>query len=80
MVGFRATLSTKPTVTTRAGFLSKCPAQLQTTSNNFHKTETTVDICIGVVKASQLHEKSFSQHSDDLLAVEALSIAKPLFS
>lgn len=74
------TLSTKPTVTTRTDFLSKCPAQLQTTSYNFPKTETTVDVCIGVVKASQLHEKSPSQHSDDLVAVEALSIAKSLFS
>lgn len=50
------TLSTKPTVTTRTDFLSKCPGQLQTTSYNFTKTVTTGDLCIGVVKASQLHE------------------------
>ena len=74
-----ATLSIKPTVTTRTDFLSKCPAQLQTTSYNFPKTETTSDICIGVVKASKLHEKSPSQHADDMVTVEALSIAKPTF-
>ena len=42
-------------------------------------TETTVGVCIGVVKASHLHEKSPLQHADDLLAVEAMSIAKPVF-
>ncbi len=67
------TPSIKPTVTTRMDFLSKCPAQLQTTSYNFLKTETTSDVCIGVVKASKLHEKSPSQHADDMATVEALS-------
>ena len=71
------TLSIKPTVTTRTDFLSKFPAQLQTTSYNFPKTETTR--CIGVVKASQLHEKSPSQHTDDIVAVEGFSVSKPAF-
>ena len=72
------TLSIKPTITTRTDFLSKCPAQLQTTSYNFPKTETTCDVCVGVVKATQLHEKS-PQHANDIVAVEECSISKPVF-
>ena len=71
-------LSIKPTQTTRTDLLSKCPAQIQTTSYTFPKTETS-DICIGVVKASQLHEKSPSQHADDIIAVEGFSVSKPAF-
>lgn len=73
------TLSARPTVTTRTDFLSRYPAQLQTTSYNFSKTRTTNDLCMGVVKASQLHEKNPSQYADDIAMVQALDFAKSAF-
>lgn len=73
------TLSTRPTVTTRTDFLSRYPAQLQTMSYNFSKTRTTNDLCMGVVKASQLHEKNPSQYADDIAMVQALDFAKSAF-
>ena len=76
-------LSIKPTailITTRTDFTGKHTAQLQVTSYNFSKTTTSDEICIGVVKATGLHEKSPSQHSADLQSVELLEAVKKAFS
>ena len=52
-----AALTKEKTVTTRTDFIGKRQPHLQTTSYNFSKTETTSEVCIGVVKASTVHEK-----------------------
>lgn len=72
-------LSLKPTNTTRTDFVNKHPTQLQTTSYNFTKTETSDELCAGVVKASKLHEKSPSQHADDIVALEGVEKLKSAF-
>ena len=73
------TLSVKPTATTRTDFMNKHSAQLQITSYNFSKTTTSEEVCIGVVKASELHEKIPSQHGADLTVLEGLGVAKQAF-
>ncbi len=73
-------LSIKPTATTRTDFTNKYAAQLQVTSYNFSKTATSDEICIGVVKATGLHEKNPSQHAADLQRVEELGVVKQLIS
>ena len=61
-----AALTKDNTVTTRTDFISKHQPHLQTTSYNFSKTKTTGEVCIGIVKASGVHQKSPAQHSIDL--------------
>ena len=61
-----ATLTKEKTVTTRTDFIGKRRPHLQTTSYNFSKAETTSEVCIGVLKASTVHEKNAAQHSADL--------------
>jgi hypothetical protein len=72
-------LSIKPTATTPTDFTSKYAAQLQVTSYNFSKTTTSDKICIGVVKATGLHENNPSQHAADLQSVEQLDVVKKAF-
>ena len=72
-------LSVKPTLTTRTDFLNKYQAQLQVTSYNFSKTASTDEQCVGVVKASVLHEKSPAQHSADLSVVEQMDVMASTF-
>ena len=72
-------LSVKPTATTHTDFTNKYAAQLQVTSYNFSKTATSDEICVGVVKATGLHEKSPSQHAADLQLVEQLDVVKKAF-
>ena len=68
-----------PTVTTRTDFLNKHYTQLQTTSYNFTKTKTTSEVCIGVVKASGVHQKNPSQHAADLDMLQAMDHPKTVF-
>ena len=72
-------LSVKPTATTHTDFTNKYAAQLQVTSYNFSKTATSDEICVGVVKATSLHEKNPSQHAADLQRVEQLDVVKKAF-
>ena len=73
------TLSAKPSATTQTDFLNKYSAQLQVTSYNFSETSTSDEVCIGIVKASGLHEKSPSQRAADLQKVEKLDVSKHIF-
>ena len=80
--GFRldTTYTHKSTaVTTRTDFVNKYKAQLQISSYNFFKTQTTSEVCVGIVKASGVEVKSPSQHAADLKVVEKLEPAEPLF-
>lgn len=45
-------------LTTRTDYVNKHPSVLQTTPYNFSKTSTTGEVCVGVVKASPLHQKN----------------------
>ena len=53
-------------LTTRTDYVNKHPSVLQTTSYNFSRTNTTGEVCVGVVKASPLHQKNPAQHIADL--------------
>ena len=46
--------------------MNKYPSTLQTTSYNFSETNTTPELCAGVVKASKIYPKNPSQHIADL--------------
>ena len=74
-----AELSMKPTVTTRTDFVNEYKAQLQISSYNFSKTQTTSEVCVGIVKAYGVEVKSPSQHAADLKVVEKIEAAEPLF-
>jgi hypothetical protein len=73
-------LGTKKTVTTRTDFVGKRTTVLQVTSYNFPQRQNYPEMCIGVVKASMVHEKSPSQHMADLLMLEADEEVKPYFA
>ena len=59
-------ITNKEILTTRTDYVNKHPSVLQTTSYNFTETKTTVEKCVGVVKAPKIHEKNPSQHAADL--------------
>ena len=69
-------LSVKPTATTHTDLTNKYAAQFQVTSYNFSKTATSDENCVGVVKATGLHEKSPSEHAAELQLVEQLDVVK----
>lgn len=58
-------------LTTRTDYVNKYPSVLQTTSYNFTATSKTGEVCVGVVKAPKIHEKSPAQHAGDLEMLES---------
>ena len=72
-------LGTNQTVTTRTDFVNKHQTLFQTTNYNFSKTRTTTDVCLGVVKASLVHQKSPSQQASDLGMLERMEDFRHLF-
>ena len=68
-----------PTVTTHTDFFNKHQTQLQTTSYNFTQTKTTTEVCVGVVKASGVHQKNPAQHHADLEMLQAMDHLKAVF-
>ena len=66
-------------LTTRTEYVNKYPSTLQTTSYNFTGTDTTPEVCVGVVKASPLHQKNPAQHISDLIMLSNVKELKPLF-
>ncbi|CAB3982277.1 Hypothetical predicted protein [Paramuricea clavata] len=69
----------KETLATRTDYVNKYPSTLQTTSYNFPGTETTGEICMGVVKAPVLFSKNSAQHLADLEAISKNECSKPAF-
>ena len=63
-------LSVEKTLTTHTDFLNKNATNIQITSYNFPETESNLEVCVGVVKGSLVHEKSPSQHMADLTMLE----------
>ena len=66
-------------LTTRSDYVNRYPIVLQTTSYNFPATETTVEICAGVVKAQKLYNKNPAQHFADLKMLEGKPEKNPAF-
>lgn len=58
------------TLTTRTDYVNKYPSTLQTTSYNFLATDTTSEICVGIVKASGTFPKNPAQHAADLMSLD----------
>ena len=56
----------EPEMTTRTDYLNKYTSMLQVSSYMFMSTQTTNEVCGGVVKAYTLFEKSPAQHAADL--------------
>ena len=73
------TPTVKDVLTTHTDYVNKYPSTLQTTSYNFSKTETTKELCAGVVKASGVFPKKKAQHSSDIEMLESIKELKPAF-
>ena len=73
-------INTKKTVTTRTDFVNKKATVLQVTNYNFPETPTFPEVCIGIVKASYVHEKNPAQHMADLEMLEGKRELGPLFA
>lgn len=56
----------KAIVTTYTDYVNRYPSVIQTTNYNFTGSETTSELCAGVVKAQPLFSKSPAQHIADL--------------
>ena len=65
-------VKSKETLTTRTDYVNKYPSTLQT-SYNFSETKTTGEICVGVVKAPKVHQKSPCQHAADFNMLSSLN-------
>jgi hypothetical protein len=53
-------------------YTNKYPSNLQTTSYNFSGSETTYEVCAGIVKAHPVHSKNPAQHYADLCFLETV--------
>ena len=66
-------------LTTRTDYVNQYPSVLQTTCYNFAATETTSEVCAGVVKAKKLFFKNPAQHYADMMMIEGNEEIKPAF-
>ena len=66
-------------LTTRIDYVNQYPSVLQTTCYNFPATETTSEVCAGVVKAKRLYFKNPAQHYADIMMMEQNEEIKPAF-
>ena len=67
-------------VTTRTDYVNKYPSVLQTTCYNFSSTDTTPEVCVGVVKASGTYPKNPAQHACDIAMLESKQELKHVFT
>ena len=76
-----STLSIKGSepLTTYTDYVNKYPSTLKTTSYNFSGTDSTGEICCGVVKATPLQSKNTAQHFADLKEVEKKDSVRSAF-
>ena len=66
-------------LTTYTDYVNPYTSILQTTSYNFTATDTTAEMCAGVVKATGVFPKNPFQHSADLEMLELTPEFKPMF-
>lgn len=69
----------KQALTTFTDYVNRYPSTLQVTSYNFTGTETTGELCAGMVKASGVFPKNPSQHAADLDFLKTSSAFQPAF-
>ena len=69
----------KETLTTFTDYMNRYPSVLQTTCYNFTGTETTPELCAGVVNAQPLFLKCPAQHMADLNMLQKKPELKPAF-
>lgn len=69
----------KEILTTRTDYVNKYPSTLQTTSYNFCETKNTGEICVGVVKAPEVHQKNPCQHAADFNMFSSLNELQSAF-
>ena len=67
-------------ITTRTDYVNKQPSLLQTTSYNFSKTNTTGEVCVGIVKAFSLYQKNPGQQISDLTMLESKEELQSVFA
>ena len=67
------------TPTTRTDYVTKSPSTLQTSSYNFPATETTGEICAGLVKATPINHKNPAQHFTDMKMLQEQDQIRPAF-
>ena len=65
---------------THTDFVNSYPSLLHTTSYNFSKTQTSGEICVGVVKGAGAFPKNPAQHAADLQMLCTQEEVKPAFS
>ena len=68
----------KPELTTRTDFVNKYSSVLQTTSYMFMGTDTTEEVCVGVVKPQKIFEKNPGQHAADFVMMHGLPELQPV--
>ena len=66
-------------LTTHTDYINKYPSILQTTCYNFSKTDTSGELCAGVVKAQKLFPKNPAQHASDMEMLEKCPALQPAF-
>ena len=64
-------LSEHKTLATYTDYVKKYPSTIQT-SYNFKGTKATMEICVGVVKATAVFPKNPTQHAADFKMLEHL--------
>ena len=75
-----ATPVASQTLTTRTDYVNKYTSILQTTSYNFTGTNTTGELCAGVVKPSKVYPKNPAQHAADFKMIGSVEELKPAFT
>ena len=66
-------------LTTYTDYVNRYPSLLQTTSYNFTGTQTTAEVCVGIVKASGLYQKNPAQHAADINFLQNQQELRPVF-
>ena len=65
---------------THTDFVNSYPSLLHTTSYKFSKTQTSGEICVGVMKGAGAFPKNPAQHAADLQMLCTQEEVKPAFS
>ena len=66
-------------LTTYTDYVNSYPSLLHTTSYNFSGTETTAEVCVGMVKPSGIYPKNPAQHAADFAFIEKQPEVLPVF-
>ena len=66
-------------LTTYTDYVNSYPSLLHTTSYNFSGTETTAEVCVGMVKPSGIYPKNPAQHAADFAFIEKQPEVQPVF-